>query len=102
MQYYDSVKEALADLQARGFTIDFNIAFDQLTCKLTGICLKPEDFEIVEHHRFEADTNPDESSVVYAIASIDGTQKGILVDAYGIYGEPRSDEMIRKLKVHHD
>jgi hypothetical protein len=100
MHVYENLLDALNDLKKRGFTTDFNLAFDALQCKTTGICLSPAEFEIVEHYRFEADTNPSDSSVLYAVKAIHGNLKGVLVDAYGVYSEAVSDTMIQKLKVH--
>lgn len=92
--------DALADLRKRGFTTDFNIAFDNIECWHTGVCLSPSQFEIVEHYRFEGETNPSDSSVLYVVQAIDGSLKGTLISAYGVYSEPVSDDMIQKLKVH--
>lgn len=100
MADYDNLVEALADLKSKGFTTDFNLLFDNIQCSKTGSSFSPSQFEILEHHRFEANTNPDDSSVLYVIASLDGKMKGVLISAYGVYGEPISDEMIQKLKVH--
>ena len=100
MPVYDTMVEALKDLKVRGFTTDFNLAFDAIECRHTGVCLRPEAFEIVEHHRFEGETNPSDSSILYGIQSKDGTMKGVLVSAYGVYSEAASDDMIRKLAVH--
>jgi hypothetical protein len=100
MPAYDTLTEALQDMKSRGFTTDFNLAFDNIQCQATGICLRPEEFEITEHYRFEADTNPSDSSVVYGIQAKDGSMKGVLVNAYGVYSESASDNMIRKLSVH--
>ena len=97
MPVYENLIDALADLKARGFTTDFNIAFDKIQCKHTGICLYPEAFEIVEHYRFEANTNPDDSSVLYAIASANNSIKGTLISSYGPYGDATSDALIQKL-----
>lgn len=101
MTAYDTIIEALADLKQKGYTTDFNLAFDHLKCMSTGICLNPSQFEIVEHYRFEGMNDPDDSSIVYAIESTDGEIKGALVSAYGVYSDAVSDEMIQKLKVHH-
>ncbi|HNP22135.1 MAG TPA: phosphoribosylpyrophosphate synthetase [Panacibacter sp.] len=98
---YDTLSEALDGLKARGFAIDFNLAFDHLKCSATGLCLNPAQFEIVEHHRFEGMSDPDDASVLYAVESLDGTAKGVLVSAYGVYSESISEEMIRKLKIQH-
>ena len=99
MQVYDNLIEALNDLKKRGFTTDFKLAFNTLKCSKTGLSLSPLEFEIVEHYRFEEDTNPSDSSVLYAIKAIQGEIKGVLIDAYGVYGEAISDTMIQKLKV---
>ncbi len=100
MHVYDNLVDALKDLKNRGFTTDFNLAFDAIECRHTGECLSPSQFEIVEHYRFEANTNPDDSSVLYAIQSLDGKMKGVLINAYGVYSDAVSDSMIAKLKVH--
>lgn len=100
MPVYDNLIDALKDLKARGFTTDFNLAFDNIECKNTGTCLRPEQFEIVEHYRFEEETNPSDSSVIYAVKAIDNSLKGVLISAYGVYGDEIHDSMIQKLKVH--
>jgi hypothetical protein len=100
MHVYENLVDALKDLKQRGFTTDFNIAFDNIECRSTGVCLSPSQFEIVEHYRFEGETNPSDSSVIYAVQSMDGTLKGTLISAYGMYADAVSEHMIRKLKVH--
>lgn len=99
MKNYDTMIEALNDLKLQGFTTDFNIAFDKVQCADTGTCLNPNEFEIVGHYRFEGKTDPDDSSVLYAIAAKDGCIKGVLVNAYGMYGDTTSDELIKKLAI---
>jgi hypothetical protein len=100
MKTYDTVTEALKDLKLRGFTIDFNIAFDKIICPDNKVCLNPNEFEIVETYRFEGDTDPGDENVVYAIESKDGTSKGTMSSAYGTYAESISTEMIQKLSMH--
>ena len=99
MHNYDNLLDALKDLRQRGFTTDFNIAFDKINCSNTGKALSPAEFEIVEHYRFEGDTDPDNSSVLYAIAALDGSMKGVLINAYGVYSDAISDLLIQKLKM---
>jgi len=100
MPVYDNMVVALNDLKSRGFTTDFNLAFDNIRCSASGTCLTPAQFEIVEHYRFEADTNPAENSVIYAIEAKNHGMKGVLISAYGVYSDAVSDDMIRKLSVH--
>jgi hypothetical protein len=99
MKTYDNLVEAISDLKDAGYTTDFNLAFDQIKCAATGTCLLPSQFEIVAHHRFEGDTDPSNSSVLYVIESHNHQMKGILISAYGVYSDPVSDEMIGKLTV---
>jgi hypothetical protein len=94
---YDTVTEAVSGLRQRGFTIDFNLIENCLVCDDKKFDIN--DFEIVELHRFEGDTDPSDEAVVYAIESING-MKGILVNGYGISAESVSAEMARKLSIH--
>lgn len=102
MPAYDTLVEALEDLKTQGYTIDFNLAFDHIKCNDTGVCLLPSEFEITGHYRFEGESDPEDESIVYMIASLDGQLKGTLVSAYGAYSEGVSEMMIQKLAVHHD
>lgn len=99
MKSYDNLVNALVDLKQQGYTTDFNLAFDQIKCSSKDVCLLPSEFDIVAHHRFEGDTDPGNSSVLYVIESHDGHIKGVLISAYGMYSDSLSDEMIRKLQM---
>ena len=99
MYSYDTLSEAMTDLKKRGYTIDFNLSFDRIICHETPINLMPAEFEIVEVYRFEGETNPSDSSILYAIESKHG-DKGVLVNAYGVYSDSVSDEMVKKLVIH--
>ncbi len=100
MKSYDTVTEAVSGLKAKGYTIDFNIAFAKLICSDNKICLQPDEFEIIEVHRFEGNSNPDDEDVVYAIESKDGKLKGIITSAFGMYADPVSNKIIQKLSMH--
>ncbi len=99
-QVYDNLPEAITGLKARGYTTDFSLAFEKIACNKTGKALSPAEFEIIEHYRFEGDTDPDNASVLYAISSKDGSMKGMLINAYGVYSDPITDELVNKLSVH--
>lgn len=99
MHSYDTVTGAVKGLKERGYKIDFNIAFDKLICSENKHCLNPADFEITEVYRFEGDTNPSDEDVVYAVESKDGSLKGVVTSAYGMYAEQASTEMLKKLAM---
>ncbi|OWY25456.1 phosphoribosylpyrophosphate synthetase [Sphingobacteriales bacterium UPWRP_1] len=94
---YDSLVDALADLKKRGYTLDFNLKENCIVCQSQNLTLQPAEFEIAEVHRFEGMSNPDDSSVLYAVTSNTGL-KGVLVSAYGVYAEGMTAEMMEKLK----
>lgn len=95
---YDTLSGALNGLKQRGYTEDFNLKENCIICTSKPLELKPEEFDIEEVHRFEGMSNPDDSSVVYAISSTYGV-KGVLVDAYGAYAEAITPEMAQKLRA---
>ncbi|MAX81373.1 MAG: phosphoribosylpyrophosphate synthetase [Crocinitomicaceae bacterium] len=97
MKVYNTLSEALTDLDKRGYTHDFNLTEDCIECKADHQKISPEKFEIVEFYRFEGMTSTDDESVVYVIETQDGL-KGTLVDAYGVYSDSLSPKMIDKLK----
>ena len=99
MTNYDTVTEAVKGLKERGYTIDFNIAFDKLMCSQNKICLHPDEFEITEVHRFEGDSNPDDEDIVYAVESKDKKIKGVITSAFGLYADPVSNKIIQKLSM---
>ncbi|WP_316814590.1 phosphoribosylpyrophosphate synthetase [Pedobacter nyackensis] len=101
MYVYDTLTAAVADLEARGYEYDFNLSSEYIECKAIDIKLMPEEFEIDEFYRFEGMTDPDDSSIIYAISSPVGNLRGVIIDAYGAYAENISPELLDKLKMHH-
>ena len=63
MYSYETLSEAITDLQKRGFTKDFNVDKSNI---------ESGEFEIVEYYRFEGDSDPADEAVVYAIESTHG------------------------------
>ncbi len=99
MKNYDTLSEATNNLKKRGFVLDFEQKGTHLECtQQKDLKLDPGKFDIVEYHRFEGMSNPDDNSVVYAIESDDG-KKGLLVDAYGVYADEYSPEMLKQLDI---
>ena len=97
MYSYDTVTAAVNGLRQRGYTIDFNLEENCITCAHDKF--NPEEFEITEVYRFEGDSDPADEAVVYAIQSVNG-RKGVLVNGYGISADAMSGEMARKLNMH--
>lgn len=100
MPVYQNLIDALAGSKERGFTIDFNLEGPCITC--TGpnpserLHLYPEEFQVVEVHRFDGQTDPDERAVLYMIESNTGL-RGTFLTTYGTYVDGASADMLRKL-----
>ncbi|GAB3163856.1 hypothetical protein [Telluribacter humicola] len=98
----DTMSEVLNELKERGYKYDFNLTSHAIEFFEDGkpLTLSPEEFKIVDVYRFEGPTNPSDMAILYAIESKSGL-KGTLVDAYGVYGDSLSHEMIKKLDTRH-
>jgi hypothetical protein len=84
---YKTMDEALEDLKRRGFTANFEWLDNTFQAINGGRTFTPEELTIIEHHRFEGASDPDDLSIVYAIEANDGT-RGVVADAYGPYATP--------------
>lgn len=97
---YNTLVDAIKDLQEKGYTIDFNLHDDGLESKNQKKIWCTDDLEVVKYYRFEGMTSPDDSSILYVIKTCDN-QKGLLVDSYGATESNVSPEMINKLRITH-
>jgi len=95
---YLSVTQALTELARRGFTANFEYLDDAFTAVDLGRSFAAEELTIVEHHRFEGASDPDDMSVVYAVESRDGV-RGVVVDAFGVYADPKLGEFLHKVRI---
>lgn len=96
---YDTLVEAINDLTKKGYTSNLNAKSGCLVCNQLGVKAKPEEFVIDSFYRFEGESNPDDSSILYAISSEEHNMKGLLVNAFGIYSDDFTDALIQKLNI---
>ncbi len=96
---FGTLSETINGLAAAGYSYDFNIEGDCLICHTANITLSPQDFEIDKVYRFEGESNPDDSSIVYAISSTKFDLKGTLVNGYGISADEVSSTLVEKLRT---
>lgn len=97
---YSSLSVAIADLQDRGYTEDFNLVGEGIQSKSLKREWKAGELDVVDFHRFEGMSNPGDNTILYLIETHDG-RKGLLVDVYGADQGEISPEMIKKLRIHH-
>jgi hypothetical protein len=95
--HYDTVSNAIEALRNQGYTADFNIENNALTC--SGQKFDANNFDVVDVYRYEGNSDPADEAAVYAIKSSNGL-KGILVTGYGASADDASAEIMEKLGRH--
>jgi hypothetical protein len=96
---YDTVTEAMKDLNKRGYTANFSSNQDNkcLICNAPAVELSPDEFEIDELYRFEGMTDPGDEMIVMAISSDKYNIKGLVVNAFGMYADTLKAKITQKL-----
>lgn len=92
-----SVTEVVNELKSRGFYHTFTIERGKVHSVDTGEFFAPQAMSLLETIRVEDDSNPDEETVVYAVASRSGI-KGVIVDSFGRNADPEIAEFIAHLQ----
>jgi hypothetical protein len=98
---YKTMSEAVEGLRQRGFTANFEFLNNTFRAVDGGKIFAPDELTIVEHHRFEGASDPDDLSVVYAIEANDGT-RGTVSDAFGPYANPDLGAFLRTVTIRED
>ena len=99
MQSYTTLTETLNELRKEGYIEDFNLQQNCLECRNGRYKVFTDEFKVDKYFRFEGESNPSDSAILYAISSDVHQLKGVLVNAYGIYSETVTDEMLQKLEI---
>ncbi|MFI5139106.1 MAG: phosphoribosylpyrophosphate synthetase [Sphingobacteriales bacterium] len=99
MNTYNNLVEVTNDLMKRGYTANLSFDGDTIDDHIQDIHMLADDFEIDEFYRFEGASNPDDTSIIYAVTSRKYNLKGILVNAYGVYADDSVSAI--KAKLHH-
>jgi hypothetical protein len=95
---YSSMTEAVRSLKARGFEADFEYVDGAFRVLGSARSFGGHELNIVEHHRFEGISDPDDMSVIYAVEALDGT-RGTIVDAFGVYANPELGAALQKIPM---
>ncbi len=95
---YSTMTEALQKLEKKGFKHGFKLKNGALECIETGKTYKPSDLRIVEHYRFEGNSDPDDMSIIFVVKSNDG-EKGTIISSYGTYADLPLMLLLDKVKI---
>jgi hypothetical protein len=97
---YKSMAQAVDGLRQRGFTTEFAVNKESGQVTAGDQAFQSDELTIVEHHRFEGMSDPDDSSVVYGLEAPNGL-RGVLVDAYGAYANWKTGALLNHTKDRH-
>ncbi len=95
-----TLSDVLEKLRIRMQDNEFQITENGF-CSPAGKLYKPEDLTIVKTYRFEGESDPSDSTILYLMEASDGLT-GYSIDAYGVYSnhdDNTYDEFIRKIPV---
>ena len=93
----DSLVTVLAKVEKLGFHSQFEVNGKNLVSLKTNKHFLSNEVKIVHFYRFEGESNPEDSSIMYAIKGNNG-EKGTLVDGYGTAADPDTASFIRNVK----
>lgn len=99
MEPYVTLSETMNELRKQGYVEDFNLQQNCLECRNGQFKIFTDEFKVDKFFRFEGESNPSDAAILYAISSDKHQLRGVLVNAYGIYSETVTDEMLQKLEI---
>jgi hypothetical protein len=79
--------DAIDGLGGRGYTEHFALRGGRLRGLTSGRVFAPEQVAVREIYRFEGVSDPDDTSILYALETPGGL-RGTLADAFGVYADP--------------
>jgi hypothetical protein len=96
--YMTELEKCMDFLEENGYTDQFKVEKKKLLSVTTNTKYKPADVKAVNFYRFEGESDPNDTSILYAIETCDG-RKGTLIDAYGLYSDDDTGEFIKEIDV---
>lgn len=87
----------MSKLTDSGYTTQFKVTDKGLESMSSQKSFKPKQVEIKHFYRFEGESDPGDTSILYAIETKTG-EKGTLVDSYGAYSDPLIEKFIQEVK----
>jgi hypothetical protein len=100
MPYMKSLTTCLNQIVNEGYTEDFKVTDTGLESLHKQGIYEPGQIHIINYFRFEGESDPDDNAILYVIETDDG-KKGTLIDAYGIYNDPKVSRFMKDVEDIH-
>lgn len=98
----ETLREALERLEGRGFEHSFRAQREGLLAFGDDRVIAPEDLEVDEVVRFEGESDPQDSAVLFALRARDGSVRGTFLTMYGPQADPQSVAVLERLDAAHE
>lgn len=89
---YETTVQALDELKGKGYSVDFNIEFDELVENASSYII-----DLVYH--YEGESNPSDDNYVYGIRNKETGRKGVFVTGNLSFLEGKKRQIILDLEM---
>jgi len=96
----DTLVECMNVLRERGYSHSFMATKEDTILDDLKNEYKPEEVKISSFYRFEGESDPGDSSILYAIETNNG-EKGVIVNSYGPTSDTKVTKFIEKVEDIH-
>ena len=96
--HLDSLSEVMNRLRDTGYKTDFYFKDGKLLSPESGKNYTYDQVRLGGTFRFEGESNPADSSILYAIVIPETGEKGMLADAYGASSNEGLNEFMQKVE----
>lgn len=84
-------------LKEFGFTEEYVVKANLIRSIESGEGYTADQVKILNFYRFEGESDPSDSSILYVLETKDG-KRGLLIDAYGVYADPDIGKFILQVE----
>jgi len=99
----ETMVSVINKLNAKGKGNEFRMGERGLISETSEKVYKPDDLEIIKTFRFEGESDPADSSILYVVKDKNSDFTGYFIDTYGATSNSsKLDEFIKKIPVHRE
>lgn len=93
-----SMVNVLNRLKKDGYKQDFSVNDQGQLSSMDGKeTFAIDQVRIIDHYRFEGESNPDDMSILYVVETTTGA-KGTITNSYGPYADEKIDNFLKQLE----
>lgn len=95
--FMNTLSSCITKVVKDGYTENFSVSEDGMSSSTNEKIYHPNEVKIINFYRFEGQSDPSDSAILYVIETADGS-KGTLTDAYGAYSDHSVDAFIKEVE----